>query len=264
MPDPTFFELFREDRWPHIFCPGCGIGTIMNCFHRAFSELGLNQNRTVFVSGIGCASRISGYIRADSIHTTHGRSIPVATGIKLANPDLNVVLFSGDGDIGAIGGNHFINAARRNVDMTVICVNNFTYGMTGGQASGTTPHGSFSTTTPYGNKEYPFDLAELAVTAGANYVARWTVRNVKELTASMQKALLKKGFSFVEVASPCPTSYGRRNRMPEPQQMYEWLKIVSVRREKAGAWGVDPFNVNMSGQITIGEFVDRNRAPYGT
>lgn len=258
-----FFDLFREDRWPHMFCPGCGIGMVMNCFHRAFAETGLDQDRTVFVSGIGCSSRIIGYIRADSIHTTHGRALAVATGIKLANPDLNVVVFSGDGDIGAIGGNHFINAARRNVGMSVFCINNFIYGMTGGQASTTTPHKSYSTTTPYGNKEYPFDLSELAVTAGANYVARWTVRNVKELTASMQKAMQKKGFSFVEIASPCPTSFGRRNHMADPKQMFEWLKIISVKREKSQAWGLDQLDLNVGGQITVGEFVERNRAPFG-
>jgi 2-oxoglutarate/2-oxoacid ferredoxin oxidoreductase subunit beta len=258
-----FFDLFREDRWPHMFCPGCGIGTVMNCFHRAFAEVGMDQDRTVFVSGIGCSSRIIGYIRADSIHTAHGRALAVATGIKLANPDLNVIVFSGDGDIGAIGGNHFINAARRNVDMSVFCINNFIYGMTGGQVSTTTPYRSYSTTTPYGNREYPFDLSELAVAAGANFVARWTVRNVRELTASMQKAMTKKGFSFVEIASPCPTSFGRRNRMPDPRQMFEWLKIVSVHREKSKAWGLDQLDLNLGGQITIGEFVERNRAPFG-
>jgi 2-oxoglutarate/2-oxoacid ferredoxin oxidoreductase subunit beta len=258
-----FFDLFREDRWPHMFCPGCGIGTVMNCFHRAFSELRMDQDRTVFVSGIGCASRVIGYIRADSIHTTHGRALAVATGIKLANPDLNVIVFSGDGDIGAIGGNHFINAARRNVDISVFCINNYIYGMTGGQASTTTPYKSYSSTTPYGNKEYPFDLAEVAIASGANYVARWTIRNVKELTSSMMKAMQKKGFSFVEIASPCPTSFGRRNRMADPTQMFEWLKIVSVRRDKSQAWGLDQLDLNIEGRITIGEFIERNRSPYG-
>jgi 2-oxoglutarate ferredoxin oxidoreductase subunit beta len=135
--------------------------------------------------------------------------------------------------------------------------------MTGGQVSTTTPYRSYSSTTPYGNHEYPFDLSELAVTAGANFVARWTVRNVRELTASMQKAMTKKGFSFVEIASPCPTSFGRRNRMADPRQMFEWLKIVSVRREKSKAWGLDQLDLNLGGQITIGEFVERNRAPFG-
>jgi 2-oxoglutarate ferredoxin oxidoreductase subunit beta len=246
-----------------MFCPGCGIGTVMNCFHRAFAEVGFDQDRTVFVAGIGCSSRIIGYIRADSIHTTHGRALPVATGIKLANPDLNVIVFSGDGDIGAIGGNHFINAARRNVDMAVFCINNYTYGMTGGQASTTTPHMAYSTTTPYGSQEYPFDLSEVAVASGANYVARWTTRNVKELIASMAKAMRKKGFSFVEVASPCPTSFGRRNRMAEPEQMFEWLKIISVRLDKSRAWGLDQSDLNMEGLITVGEFIERNRPPLG-
>lgn len=254
-----FFDLYRKDRWPTIFCPGCGIGTVMNCFYRAFSELNLDQDRVVFVSGVGCSSRVPGYIRADSIHTTHGRALAVATGINLANPDLKVIVFTGDGDLGAIGGNHFINASRRNVEMTVICINNNIYGMTGGQASTTTPYNALSSTTPFGNKEYPFDLAELAVTAGANFVARWTVRNVKEIIGSMKKALTKKGFSFVEIVSPCPTGFGRRNKMGDPKQMYEWLKIKTVRREKTKSWDIDPVDLNIEGQISVGEFVERNR-----
>lgn len=254
-----FFDLYRKDRWPTIFCPGCGIGTVMNCFYRAFSELNLDQDRVVFVSGVGCSSRVPGYIRADSIHTTHGRALAVATGINLANPDLKVIVFTGDGDLGAIGGNHFINASRRNAEMTVFCINNNIYGMTGGQASTTTPYNALSSTTPYGNKEYPFDLAELAVTAGANFVARWTVRNVKEIIGSMKKALTKKGFSFVEIVSPCPTGFGRRNKMGDPKQMYEWLKIKTVRREKTKSWDIDPVDLNIEGQITVGEFVERNR-----
>jgi 2-oxoglutarate ferredoxin oxidoreductase subunit beta len=254
-----FFDLYRKDRWPTIFCPGCGIGTVMNCFYRAFSELNLNQDRVVFVSGVGCSSRVPGYIRADSIHTTHGRALAVATGINLANPDLKVIVFTGDGDLGAIGGNHFINASRRNAEMTVFCINNNIYGMTGGQASTTTPYNAFSTTTPYGNKEYPFDLAELAVTAGANFVARWTVRNVKEIIGSMKKALTKKGFSFVEIVSPCPTGFGRRNKMGDPKQMYEWLRVKTVRREKTRLWDLDPVDLNIKGQITVGEFVERDR-----
>jgi 2-oxoglutarate ferredoxin oxidoreductase subunit beta len=147
--------------------------------------------------------------------------------------------------------------------MTVFCLNNNIYGMTGGQASTTTPHNAFSTTTPYGNMEFPFDLAELAVTAGANYVARWTVRNVKELIGSMKRALVKNGFSFVEIASPCPTGFGRRNKMADPRQMYEWLKIKSVRKEKSELWRMDPVDLNIRGQITIGEFVDRSRPSLG-
>jgi 2-oxoglutarate ferredoxin oxidoreductase subunit beta len=256
-----FFDLFRRDRWPHMFCPGCGVGTVMNVFFRAFSQLGIDVDDCVFVGGIGCSSRIIGYIRGDSIHTTHGRPLPVATGIALANPDLKVIVFTGDGDLGAIGGNHFINACRRNADFTVFCINNNIYGMTGGQASTSTPHGAMSTTTPMGNKDYPFDLSELAVTAGANYVARWTTRNVKELVKSMRKGITKEGMSFVEIISPCPTSFGRRNKMPEPCQLHEYMKIRTVRRERTRSLGLDPVDLNISGKITIGEFIDRDRTP---
>ena len=244
-----------------MFCPGCGIGTVMNVFFRAFSQLGIDVDECVFVGGIGCSSRIIGYIRGDSIHTTHGRPLPVATGIALANPDLKVIVFTGDGDLGAIGGNHFINACRRNADFTVFCINNNIYGMTGGQASTSTPHGAMSTTTPMGNKDYPFDLSELAVTAGANYVARWTTRNVKEIVESMKKAILKEGMSFVEIMSACPTGFGRRNRMPQACQLHEYMKIRTVRRERTKSLGLDPVDLNISGKITIGEFIDRYRTP---
>lgn len=256
-----FFDLFRKDRWPHMFCPGCGIGTVMNVFFRAFSQLNIDIDNCVFVGGIGCSSRLIGYIRGDSIHTTHGRPLAVATGIALANPDLKVIVFTGDGDLGAIGGNHFINACRRNADFTVFCINNNIYGMTGGQASTTTPHEAISTTTPYGNKDYPFDLSELAVTAGANYVARWTTLNVKELIRSMRKAMEKEGFSFVEIVSPCPTGFGRRNKMSQITQLYDWIRIRTVRREKTEMLGLDPVDLNIKGNISIGEFIERDRTP---
>lgn len=257
---PTKFEeFFRLDRWPHVFCPGCGNGIVMNCFFRAFNNVDFNLKDTVFVGGIGCSSRIPMYINGDMLHTTHGRAIPFATGLKLANPRLKVVIFAGDGDIGAIGGNHLINGCRRNVDLTVICINNNTYGMTGGQVSTTTPHGLISTTTPEGNPEYPFDLAELAAAAGANYSARWTVVHVHELVKGLEKALKKEGFSFVEVVSGCPTGFGRRNKMGEAEKMMEWLKSVSVRREKLKTYELDHMDVNTKGLITIGEFADRTR-----
>lgn len=256
-----FFDIFRKDRWPHMFCPGCGIGTIMNLYYRAHDQIDLALDDCVYVAGIGCSSRIIGYIRGDSIHTTHGRPLAVATGISLSNPDLKVIVFTGDGDLGAIGGNHFINACRRNADFTVFCINNNIYGMTGGQASTCTPHGACSTTTPYGNKDYPFDLSELAVTAGANYVARWTVRNVKELISSMKRAMVKEGFSFVEITSPCPTGFGRRNDMSDIKEMHEWMEEKSVRREKTREMGLDPVDLNLEGNITIGEFINRDREP---
>ncbi|MFP4197248.1 MAG: thiamine pyrophosphate-dependent enzyme [Methanomassiliicoccales archaeon] len=244
-----------------MFCPGCGVGTIMNVFYRAFSQMEMDLDNCVFVGGIGCSSRVIGYIRGDSIHTTHGRPLAVATGIALANPELKVVVFTRDGDLGAIGGNHFINACRRNADFTVFCVNNNIYGMTGGQASTCTPHGAMSTTSPHGNKDYPFDLSEIAVTAGANYVARWTVRNVKQLIGSMKKAMRKEGFSFVEIMSPCPTGFGRRNKMPQACQLHEWIDIKTVKREKTETLGLDPVDINMEGNITIGEFIERDRLP---
>jgi len=245
-----------------MFCPGCGIGTVMNCFFRAFAESGLNQDKTVFVSGIGCSGRIPGYIRADSLHTTHGRPIAFATGIKLADPSLKVVVFAGDGDLGAIGGNHFINGCRRDIDITVICINNYIYGMTGGQVSTATPHDYYTTTTPYGNKEYPFDLSELAVAAGANYVARWTTYHVKPMIKSIKKALLMDGFSFVEIVAQCPTHFGRRNKMVSPQKIFEWLKRNSLPRKKAMVLTSDILDLNIKGKITIGEFVERHREPY--
>ncbi len=256
------FDFYRQDRWPHVFCPGCGNGTVMNCFYRAFKELDWNLDNTVFVSGIGCSSRIPLYINSDALHTTHGRAVAFATGLKLARPELDIVVFTGDGDLGAIGGNHFMNGCRRNIDMDVICINNNIYGMTGGQASITTPHDFQSTTTPYGNKEYPLDLAEIAVAAGANYVARWTTRHVHELTKSIKVALEKKGFNLIEVVSQCPTNFGRRNKMGDAAVMLEWFKENSIRREKARSAAVDHVDLNMAGQITIGEFVNRDRECY--
>jgi 2-oxoglutarate/2-oxoacid ferredoxin oxidoreductase subunit beta len=165
---------------PHIWCPGCGIGTTVNCFTRAIDESGIPMDRLAVVSGIGCTGRVAGYMHVDSFHTTHGRAIPFATGLKLAAPDMKVVVYSGDGDLFAIGGNHFIHAARRNIDMTVICVNNLTYGMTGGQLTPTTPEEAIASTTPYGNFEQPFNLPYLAESCGAVYVARWTTYHVTQ------------------------------------------------------------------------------------
>ena len=203
-------DFLRMDRMPHIWCPGCGIGTTVNCFARALEKCGMPLDEVAIVSGIGCTGRVAGYIKLDSFHTTHGRAIPFATGLKLANPKLKVVVFSGDGDLIAIGGNHFIHAARRNMDLTVICVNNFTYGMTGGQVAPTTPAGATLTTTPFGNFETPFNLPFLAESVGAVYVARWTALHVCNQTKAMIEAMQKQGFSFIEVIAPCPTLFERR------------------------------------------------------
>jgi 2-oxoglutarate ferredoxin oxidoreductase subunit beta len=218
--------LLRGERLPHIWCQGCGLGTTLTTFIGALQWLEKNQNwdldKVAVVSGIGCTGRIAGYIRLDSFHTTHGRAIPFATGLKLANRELKVVVISGDGDIAGIGGNHFIHAARRNLDITVICVNNFNYGMTGGQAGPTTPHGARAVTTQYGNFEHPFNLPYLAAAGGASFVARWTVLHARRLQWTLREAMMHPGFSFVEIIAPCSTSYARWNpegRGLDPQKL---------------------------------------------
>ena len=246
----------RVDRIPHIWCAGCGIGPATGCFIRAIDRAELDPNKISVVSGIGCAGRMAGYIKLDSFHTTHGRALPFATGLKLANPELNVVVFSGDGDLVAIGGNHLIHSARRNIDMTVICINNFNYGMTGGQVGATTPLDARSTTTPYGNFEYPFNVPYLMTACGATYVARWTVLHVRELERSITEALNKPGFSFIEVLSPCPTVYGRLNKLPRGLDEMRSYRGKSVIRD-----GADPKDVDLSlnGPIVVGKFVDIER-----
>jgi 2-oxoglutarate ferredoxin oxidoreductase subunit beta len=214
--------------WPSIFCTGCGIGNVLNYTLRAIDGIGLDIDRVVFCSGIGCSSRLPGYIEADGLHTTHGRSIAFATGVKLANPDLTVVVFTGDGDLAGIGGNHFIHAARRNVDLTVICVNNYNYGMTGGQVSPTTPAGAQSTTTPYGNAEEPFDLCKLAIGAGAPHVSRWVPGFPYETVEALDAAIRKPGFAFVELLMPCPTGYGKANRLREADENWRWYRENSI------------------------------------
>jgi len=200
-----FLDYLRTDKLPHIWCPGCGNGIILGAFIRAFHESGLDRDKTVIVSGIGCSGRVTQYLNFDTVHTTHGRALAFATGIKLANPELNIVVMMGDGDALAIGGNHFIHAARRNIDLTAIIFNNSVYGMTGGQVAPTTPEGMQTSTTPYGNIEPPFDVVKLAIASGATYVARWTTYHVRLLQKSIKEALLHKGFGVIEVLSGCPT-----------------------------------------------------------
>jgi len=231
----------------------------MSAFLYAIDELELDQKEIAVVSGIGCAGRVAGYVRFDSYHTTHGRAIPFATGLKIAKPNMKVVVFSGDGDIASIGGNHLIHAARRNLDMTVICVNNFNYGMTGGQFGPTTPLGAKTTTTPYGNFEHPFNLVHLASSAGAVYVARWTVLHTYYLRQSIKEALLKNGFSFIEVISPCPVGFGRPNKIGEGIDEMKYYKENSVIIN-----GANPEDAELSfrGKIVVGKFVDIDKPTY--
>jgi 2-oxoglutarate ferredoxin oxidoreductase subunit beta len=242
---------------PLPFCPGCGAMTVMSEFLRAAHELGHEDLRKfVFCSGIGCSAWIpSPHFMADSVHTLHGRSIPVATGIKLLRPDVNVVVFGGDGDIVGIGLSHFIHAARRNLDILVIMVNNMIYGMTGGQVAPTTPFKSKTTTTPYGSFEHPLDATRLAVTAGACYAARWTTAQPNELKESTKKALGIKGFRFIEAVSQCPTAFGKRAGFKDAGEMLKWFKEKSIQIEQTEKLNEDA----MAERIVIGEFVQRRR-----
>jgi len=252
-------KYLRQERMPHIWCEGCGNGVLLCSFFEALDELKLDLDKLVVVSGIGCIGRAAGYVNVDSFHTTHGRAIAFATGVKLANPDLKVVVISGDGDLFAIGGNHFIHAARRNVDIKVICANNFNYGMTGGQYGPTTPLDSWTTTTPYGNIEYPFNLVHLAAASGAVYVARWTTLQVRRLRNSIEKALQKEGLSFIEVISPCPEIYDRYNKLGTAIDVMKRFKLVSEVRH-----GYDPAKAEITkDQIIVGEFIDIEKPSYG-
>jgi 2-oxoglutarate ferredoxin oxidoreductase subunit beta len=251
-------KYLREAMIPHIWCTGCGNGIILNCFINALDELQMDMDKLVVVSGIGCIGRAAGYTNADSFHTTHGRSLAFATGVKLANPELNVAVISGDGDLFAIGGNHFIHAARRNVGLKVLCANNFNYGMTGGQQGPTTPLESLTTTTPYGNIEHPFNLVHLAAASGATYVARWTTLHVRRLTQSIKRMLQKEGFCFIEVISPCPEIFGRRNKMKEGIEMMNWFKRASTVENFS-----DPAKAEITqDRIVVGEFVNIEKVSY--
>jgi 2-oxoglutarate/2-oxoacid ferredoxin oxidoreductase subunit beta len=251
--------FLRQERLPHIWCPSCGIGTTVNCFTRALASSGLDLDQVAVVSGIGCTGRVAGYVNLDSFHTTHGRAIPFATGLKLANPKLKVVVYSGDGDLTAIGGNHFMHAARRNMDLMVVCVNNFTYGMTGGQVAPTTPLGAKQTTMPFGNFEQPFNLPFLADACGAVYVARWTVFHVRQLAKAMQEGLKKRGFVFIEALSPCPTLYSRRNKRGDGADELRYYKQNSIVRNGANTQEV---GLTFDGTIVVGKFVDRDRPTW--
>ncbi len=243
-----------------IFCPGCLIGTMITSVAASMKEEGLTTKDVALVSGIGCTGRSSGCFKAPAFHTTHGRAIPFATGLKLANPDLKVFVLSGDGDLSSIGGNHLIHAARRNMDIIVICINNSVYGMTGGQVAPTTPEEAYTATTPYGNPEPPFNLAALAASSGATYVARWPGYDTLRLRKSIRKAIKRTGFSFIEIVAPCFTQYGKFNKLGGALQMTTMMEPMVEYRI-----GCPPHEAEfdlVKGRIVCGEFVDIERESY--
>lgn len=260
MTHATGAKYLKQESLPLMWCSGCGSGIVLGAIVRAFEELGYAKKDTVVVTGIGCWGKADDYLLTNALHVTHGRALAFATGIKAYNPKLNVVVLMGDGDGVTIGGNHFIHAARRNIDVTAIIVNNYNYGMTGGQCSGTTPSEDFTSTTVYGNPEREIDICALAEVAGANYVARGTAYHGWELKAHIKEALCKKGFSLVEVVSPCPTHYGRNNAMKTAADMLRRLKEKGVTTEKYNQLS----NPQQDGYFLIGKLVDRDAPDFNT
>lgn len=244
--------LRHDKKFPHVWCPGCGNGITMGAILRAVHTMGLSKNDVVMASGIGCSGRMPTYVDFNTIHTTHGRALTFSTGIKLANPELTVLTVMGDGDATAIGGNHFIHAARRNLDLTAIIINNSIYGMTGGQYSPTTPFGSMSTTSVYGHVEHAFSIAELAATAGASFVARSTVYHATHLEEMLKLAIAKKGFSVMEVISNCHVQYGKKNKLGGAVEMLNSYKDNAIKVEKAAKMTPE----ELEGKITIGVLAD--------
>jgi 2-oxoglutarate ferredoxin oxidoreductase subunit beta len=250
--------LRHDKKFPHVWCPGCGIGIVLGALIRAIDRIGLEKDEVVLISGIGCSGRLPVYVDFNTLHTTHGRALTFATGVKLANPNLKVIVVMGDGDAVAIGGNHFIHAARRNIDLTAIIINNTVYGMTGGQTSPTTPYGTKTTTAVYENVEHAFQISELAVTAGAVFVGRGTVYHAQLLDRLIQKAILKEGFGVVEVMSHCHVQYGKLNRLGSAVDMIRMQKENAVSVENARKMGPKA----LEGKIVTGVLVDKELPVY--
>jgi 2-oxoglutarate ferredoxin oxidoreductase subunit beta len=250
--------LRHDKKFPHVWCPGCGNGVILGALIRAIDRLGLEKDEIVLASGIGCSGRMPVYVDFNTLHATHGRALTFATGIKLAKSSLTVITVMGDGDATAIGGNHFIHAARRNLNITAIIINNQIYGMTGGQSSPTTPYGCYASTATYGHIEHAFSIAELAKTAGASFVGRGTVYHIHLLEKLIKHAIVKRGFSVVEVISNCHIQFGRRNQMEDPVTMLEWMRDHSVTVEKAKDMEAEA----LKGFFTIGILADVEKPIY--
>ncbi len=253
-------EFIREDRLPTFWCAGCGYGQVMNSMTHAFEKAGVTRENTVVVSGIGCWGHVDSYLNTNAFHGTHGRALAFATGIKLANPDLNVVVVMGDGDGVTIGGNHFIHACRRNIDVTAIICNNYNYGMTGGQYSGTTPEHAITATSQYGHIETGFDICKLAECTGASYIARSISENMQQTANFIAEGMAKKGFSLIEVISPCTTHFGRNNSMKRPSELYQWIKGNAV---PVGAIA-KLTSEQLEGKFVVGKLVDKPCVDYST
>ncbi len=257
----TYRDYFRPNALPTPWCPGCGGGQVLQGIVHAFEQLQLDPSKTAVISGIGCFGKADSHLCANGIHTTHGRALAYATGLKLTNPELTVVCVVGDGDGITIGGNHFIHTARRNVDITVVMCNNFNYGMTGGQYSGTTPTGAITATSHYGHIERPFDICKLAETCGATYVARSTSEDVLRTARYVADGIRHKGFSFIEAAAPCPIQFGKNNGMRSAPELLRWIKERTVTREQLEKLPQE----ERAGKIVTGVFVNDNSVlDYGT
>ncbi len=248
-------DYIREHFFPHLWCPGCGHGIILGGLLRAVEKLGIEKNDLVMVSGIGCSSRITGYIDVHTMHTLHGRALAFASGVKMSRPELNLIALMGDGDALSIGGNHFIHSARRNIDMTAIIMNNNIYGMTGGQYSPMTPYSAYATTAPYSNIDHAFNIVDLSLASGASFVARTTTYHARQITELVSRAIEHKGFSVVEIMSQCPTYFGRKNNLGSAVDMMERLKA------RATPIGSKEKQENPE-LIEVGVFVDKEIPEY--
>lgn len=250
-------RFLRQEKLPHFFCSGCGCGQVLNCFTQALDALNLDPSHMVTIGGVGCTARIPVYLVSDTFHGVHGRTLAWATGVKLVKPEVPIVIFAGDGDLVSIGGNHFIQAARRNLDVTVVMVNNLNFAMTGGQVAPTTVEHARTMTTPYGSAEPRFDTCTLAIAAGATHVERWATHMPNQCTAAMERALQHKGFSLIEIVSQCPTNFGRYAlKTGDPLKVIEWIKNYTYTEadEKAGK--------DVEGKLKCGKFLCIDKPVY--